>query len=303
MLTIPIFSARYQQCQAVRTAVLLLAAAGAALAQASLPVKWEELTGPDFITAIGKAQGACLLPIGILEKHGPHMPIGTDLINIRYISVHAAEQEYAVVFPEYYFGQIFEAKHQPGTVAYSAHLQLELLQETVDEMSRNGCKKIIIVDGHGGNMSMLPFFGQSQLATPRDYVVYVYEGREGKQPPGRPPLKSSFEMHAGEAETSRMMISHPDLVHMDRVPLESGADLKRLHLPPELYTPIWWYARFPNHYGGDAAGANKELGEFDTKAAIENLAASIRAVKADQTSKQLQDEFFEKAGHPLDTKQ
>src|SRR5260370_24797563 len=88
-------------------------------------------------------QGTCLLPFGILEKHGPHLPLGTDLLNVRYASLHAASQEYAVVFPEYYFGQIFEAKHEPVTVAYSMELQLRLLQETTDEMARNGCKQII----------------------------------------------------------------------------------------------------------------------------------------------------------------
>src|SRR5256886_2838535 len=61
-------------------------------------------------------------PFGILEKHGPHLPLGTDLLDVRYAALHAAEQEYTVVFPEYYFGQIFEARHEPGTVAYSAHL-------------------------------------------------------------------------------------------------------------------------------------------------------------------------------------
>jgi creatinine amidohydrolase/Fe(II)-dependent formamide hydrolase-like protein len=58
-----------------------------------------------------------------------------------------------VVFPEYYFGQIFEAQQQPGTVAYSLETQLTLLQETVKEMARNGCKKMLIVNGHGGNNS------------------------------------------------------------------------------------------------------------------------------------------------------
>src|ERR1700704_1301556 len=89
-----------------------------------LSVHWEELTGPDFVEAIKRAQGTCLLPIGILEKHGPHLPIGSDLLNARYAALHAAEQQYAVVFPEYYFGQIFEARHEPGTVAYSPDLQL-----------------------------------------------------------------------------------------------------------------------------------------------------------------------------------
>jgi creatinine amidohydrolase len=285
-----------------RAVLLLAVAAGPLLAQSSLPVRWEELTAGDFVTAIGKAQHTCLLPFGILEKHGPHMPLGTDLINIRYVAVHAAENEYAVVFPEYYFGQIFEARHQPGTVAYSARLQMDLLQETAAEMARNGCKKIIIVNGHGGNQHLLPYFAQAQLASPRDYVVYVWDGPR-ETPPGRPAMKSSFDFHAGEGETSQMMIARPDLVRMEKAPSESGADLNRLHLPAELYTPIWWYARFPEHYAGDAAPANKELGAFDTKAQIENLAACIRTVKADQTTEKLQQEFFEKAGKPLETKQ
>src|SRR5271168_5244043 len=95
----------------------------AAQAQSKLSTRWEELTGADFRDAIQQAQGTCLLPFGILEKHGPHLPLGTDLLNVRYASLHAAAQEYAVVFPEYYFGQIFEAKHEPGTVAYSRELQ------------------------------------------------------------------------------------------------------------------------------------------------------------------------------------
>ena len=142
-------------------------------AQSVLPAKWEELTGPDFIQAIQKAQGTCMLPFGIIEKHGPQLPLGTDLIDVRYASEQAAKQEYAVIFPPYYFGQIFEARHQPGTLAYSLQLQLQLLQETVAEMARNGCKKIAIVNGHGGNDSLLPLFAQSQMASKRDYVVYV----------------------------------------------------------------------------------------------------------------------------------
>src|SRR5947207_15314181 len=103
-------------------------------AQSKLSVKWEELTAADFRDAISRSKGTCLLPFGILEKHGPHLPLGTDLLNVRYATVKAAEEEYAVVFPEYYFGQIFEAKQQPGPVAYRAPLQLQLLQETTDEL-------------------------------------------------------------------------------------------------------------------------------------------------------------------------
>jgi creatinine amidohydrolase len=270
-------------------------------AQQKLSVHWEELTAPDFVQAVTRSGGTCLLPFGIIEKHGPHLPLGTDLLDVRYAALHAAEQEYAVVFPEYYFGQIFEAQHQPGTVAYSSHLQLELLQETTDEMARNGCKKVIIVNGHGGNEYLLPFFAQSQLEKHHDYVVYVLGLVE--TPPGGPPKKTSMDMHAGESETSTMMISRPDLVHVDRANQQSGADLARLHLPDNLYTGIWWYARFPNHYSGDGSAATRDLGEYKMNNWIKAIVESIKAVKADQQSLQLQNEFFEKVQHPMDTKQ
>jgi len=279
---------------------ILLLAAHAVHAQTKLSVKWEELSEADFRQSIEQSKGTCLLPFGILEKHGPQLPLGTDLLNVRYASLHAAEKEYAVVFPEYYFGQIFEAKHEPGTMAYSRELQLKLLQETTDEMARNGCKKIVIVNGHGGNESLLPFFAQSQLEKPHDYVVYVQWGRD--EPKGGPQKKDALDMHAGQSETSTMMISHPQLVHVDRATSESGADQKRLNLPSDVYTGIWWYARFPNHYSGEGALATKELGEFEMNAWINAIAAAIRAARADNQSLRLQNEFYEKSKHPLDTR-
>jgi creatinine amidohydrolase len=280
----------------------ILALACSTRAQApQLPVKWEELTSGDFVKAIQQSQGTCLLPIGILEKHGQQIPLGTDLLKIRYIAVNAAKEEFAVVFPEYYAGQIFEARHEPGTIAYSASLQLELLQATTDEMARNGCKKIIIANGHGGNEHFLPYFAQSQLATPHDYVVYIF-GLADLDVPGRPKVQSSVNMHAGETETSQLMVARPDLVHPERSKDESGADQHRLNLPESLYTGIWWYARFPNHYGGDASAANTTLGNFDMKTWTNELVTAIRAVKADNESLKLQYEFFEKSTHPLDTK-
>jgi creatinine amidohydrolase len=283
-------------------ATLFLGMVPAAIPQTKLSTRWEELTGPDFIKAIHQSQGTCLLPFGILEKHGAHLPLGTDLLNVRYISLAAAQQEYAVVFPEYYFGQIFEAKQQPGTIAYSLQLQLQLLQETTDEMARNGCKKVLIINGHGGNEYLLPLFAQAQMDKPHDYVVYVLWPLP-KEAAGRPQQKDKVDMHGGESETSHMLISRPDLVHMDRVQQESGKDLARQKLPADVYTGIWWYARFPNHYSGDASTANKELGEFDNKTMIADIVEAIKAIKADQVSLQLQNQFYEDSKHPLQTPQ
>ncbi len=271
-------------------------------AQGKPLVQWEELSAAEFKDGIARSQGTCLLPFGIMEKHGPHLPLGNDLLNVRYVALNAAQQEYAIVFPPYYFGQIFEAKQQPGTVAYSRGLQLQLLQETTDEMARNGCKKIIIVNGHGGNNSLLPYFAQTQLESPHDYVVYVMGiMRSGE---GEPKHKSdpSTDMHAGESETSLSMIARPDLVHLDRAAQESGADQARLKLPAGLYTGIWWYARFPNHYAGEGAVASRELGDFEAKTWINGLVQAIRAVKADRESLRLQNEFYEDSKHPLETR-
>jgi len=131
-------------------------------------------------------------------------------------------------------------------------------------------------------------------------VVYIQWGRE--EPAGGPVKKDKVDMHAGETETSTMMISNPDLVRLDRAASESGADQKRVNLPEDVYTGIWWYARFPNHYSGDGSLATKELGEFEMKSWITAIGAAIRAVKADDQSLKLQNEFFEKSQHPLDTR-
>ena len=286
-------------CKALITSAIVMFWIIQAWPQTKLSPRWEELTAAEFQSAIEKSQGTCLLPFGILEKHGPHLPLGTDLLNVRYEVLRATEQEYAVVFPEYYFGQILEARHEPGTIAYSTHLQMELLQETTDEMARNGCKKIIIVNGHGGNEHLLPFFAQSQLEKQHDYVVYVMGLVDT---PGGPARKTSVDMHAGESETSKMLVSNPNLVHLDRANQESGGDQARLKLPDTLYTGIWWYARFPNHYSGDGSAATRERGEFEMKTWQDAIVTAIRAVKTDQESLKLQNEFFEQAKHPLDTR-
>lgn len=284
----------------VLSLAILSLVTGYANGQAKLSVKWEELTANDFRAAIAKSQGTCLLPFGILEKHGPHLPLGTDLLNVRYVAEHAAEQEYAVVFPQYYAGQIFEAKHQPGTIAYSAELQLMLLQETTDEMARNGCKKVVIVNGHGGNEHLLPYFAQSQLDKPHDYVVYVQWGHP--TPKKEEAEKKGPDWHAGERETSDVLVTHPGLVHI-RAKEESGGDEGRVKLPDSVYTGIWWYARFPNHYSGDGSAATKEAGEADVQSWINTVVHAIKAIKADNESLKLQKEFFERSQHPLDTPQ
>jgi len=65
-----------------------------------------------------------------------------------------------------------------------------------------------------------------------------------------------------------------------------------------LYTGIWWYAAYPNHYAGDGSAGNAQLGELVIEHQAVQLAAAIRAVKADQNAPELQKRFFEQAENP-----
>lgn len=285
--------------------LLLAILAVAPAAAQELSVKWDELTGPDFVRALERSGGVCLLPFGVIEKHGPAGPLGTDLYNVRHATLIAARREYAIVFPEYYFGQIFEAEHQPGTISYSRRLQLDLLQETVSEMGRNGCTKVVVVNGHGGNTNLLRYFTQTQIDEPKDYVVYAIfgSGQQGDAPAGAAPSREGVDGHAGEGELSSLMAARPDLVHPERSSTQSGADQERLQLPPGVYTAIWWYASFPNHYSGDSSAANAQRGEVLVGRRADYYVEAIRAIKADESAARLQREFFERAAHPAKTPQ
>ena len=274
-------------------------------AQAGLSVHYEELTAPEFVQAVVQSGGTCVLPIGILEKHGPHLPLGTDLIDCREVAMRAAKQEYTIIFPAYYVGQIFEAKHQPGTIAYSTRMMLDLLQETCDELGRNGIAKIILVNGHGGNEHFLRFFCQSQLASRKDYAVYLFDPAEddSREAAINKLRKTTIDGHAGEEETSVMLAHHPDLAHLDRAGQQSGEDQKRLTRLKHAYTGIWWYAGQPNHYRGDGRFGNKELGEMVLNSEAGLLAEMIRSVKEDTVTLELQKQFFDDSAKPLRTKQ
>lgn len=269
----------------------------------NLPVKWNELTAPDFVKAVELADGICLLPAGIMEKHGPHLPLSTDLILSREIASRAAELEYALVFPEFYFGQIYEAKHQPGTVAYSPELVWKMLEETCEEMSRNGIKKIIIVNGHGGNNNLFGYFCQAQLAKQKDYTVIFFQPDDSQLNAEVNKLRNTdYGGHADEKETSMVYAVRPDLVHADKALSQSGKDQERLDIPYG-YTGIWWYSSFPNHYAGDGSEPNKTIGEMIFKSRSEQLAELVKFLKSNDSATKLQQQFYQEAAYPMDTEQ
>ncbi|HEX7583585.1 MAG TPA: creatininase family protein [Prolixibacteraceae bacterium] len=271
-----------------------------------LPFRYEELTAPDFVKAVEKSAKTCILPIGVFEKHGPHLPLGTDLFTAREYAIRAAEKEYTVVFPWYYFSQINEARHQPGTIAYTPELIWKVLQETLNELARNGFEKIIIVNGHGGNNAFLNFFGMAQLSERRSYSLYWFQPKrdpEVEKKAEELTQHDPYNAHAGNEESSVIKAIVPDLVHLDRAGLQSGIDQERMKNLPYVYSGIWWYASYPNHYGGDGSKANAQAGELLINSTVDQLVKMIQAVKKDEVVPTLQKEFFDKSENPLKTKQ
>jgi creatinine amidohydrolase len=290
-----------QKLLTLSLAIFWIVALNAQSVNSGIPFKMEELTSPQFAKAVKLSGGVCIIPLGIIEKHGPYLPLGTDLFEAREAAFTAAKKEYAVVYPPYYVGQIFEAKHQPGTIAYSNDLMWKMLEETCAELSRNGLKKIILANGHGGSTSFLIYFCQSQLASRKDYVVVLFE--EGEDPVNDPEIKSlkkaSLDGHAGEEETSMMYFIRPDLVDQQAIKSQSGLDQGKLNLMKHGNTGIWWYARYPNHYASDIAEPNKKLGELLIERWGGQLAELVKYLKDNNTIEQLQQEFYKRAESPL----
>ncbi len=256
-------------------------------------MRWEELTSPEFARAAEEARGVCVLAMGVLEKHGEHLPLGTDTLNSYRICSMAAEREKAVVFPPWYFGQVYEAKHFPGCLTISPTLMLALFDEVFSEIARNGLKKIILYIGHGGNHYMAPFLAQCQLSRRRDYLIYVKTGglseERGKE--WKALLDTDEHGHACECETSISLANHAHLVRMNAIPDKPATSLDRTKVPGS-YTAVSWYAKYPEHYAGDARPATAEKGEKLRELTVADLAEFIRAVKEDEVGPVLLEEFY-----------
>ena len=266
---------------------------------------WEELTASNFAQGIRESGGVCLLPIGVLEKHGNHLPVGTDMIIAQAVCKKAAETEKAVVFPYYFLGQIAEAKHYPGCIAASHKLIMEALLEMCDEIHRNGFEKIIICSSHGGNNFFLPFFLQQMPGLGRSYKAYTYfiahlKDSQIKEISGAAKT-DDLGYHAGLTETAAIMHLRPDLVdmkaHTDPQEAKSQGRLETLR-KTGTFSGFNWYAEYPYHSAGDPVPATPELGKIVIGAECDNLCKVIRAVKADNISDEMIKEFNQASQKP-----
>jgi len=259
---------------------------------------WMELTSERMHEAVEECSGLCLVPMGCLERHGPHLPLGTDQIVADEVARRAAEQEPAVVFPSFYCGQIAEARHHPGTFSLDHVLLLRLLRATLEEIGRNGFTRILIVNGHGGSNSLLGYLTMSMLQQRHPYVLYVTAPVRMEEEDRRrwEEMRETTGGHAGELETSAIMYLRPELVHMEDLKgPEDGQPRGWQKALGGVQNPFAWYSNYPTALAGDPRPASAEKGEFIIEALVRHLVKVMRAVKADDVTPRLQREFHDKA--------
>ncbi len=277
---------------------------------------WENLREEEFEEAINRSKGVCIVPVGCLEKHGQHLPVGTDVIHITEIARLAAELEPAVIFPTMYFGEKTGAGEFKGTVIFTAELRQQILKETCREIARNGFKKILLYNGHGGNQAMLSAFSRSVLYEKTDYMVYDYSiGSDFATP--KKLLQENYSYltsedrkileaytaqkkrygHACFIETGWVYGVRPEAVRLDKADQESGASVHRFDAFAErkINTPFSWMADYPNSYAGDMhEGMNERIARAMVEYSTGKLCGVIRFLKNETISNAYKKEWEEK---------
>lgn len=270
---------------------------------------WTEILSGKFAEAVEKANGVCAMAVGCLEHHGRHLPLGQDVLYTEGILERAAEKEPVVIFPPMYFGEKQGAGEYQGTVIFSSKLIFDILTESCAEMARNGFKKIILVNGHGGNTSMLNNFSRSVLHEKNDYMVFVYRA-EDTWPQVRDMLdiyesdKSYFpeltesdievlksyldnpttQGHGGLFETAMTLGIRPDLADLSKI---GEVDGRPTHILDNIkkagfYTPFGWMADYPNSLASVAyADNNERIGRSAVKLCADKMARDFKVLKED----------------------
>ena len=280
---------------------------------------WENLREEQFRDAVKASKGLCIVPIGCLEKHGPHSPLGTDTIIATGTAVSAAEQEPAVVFPTMYFGDKTGAGEFAGTVIFSLETRWHIFRETCNEIYRNGFNKILFVNGHGGNKDMLGAFTrammqenpnimlftrsssskgalQAVLENPQDYPYLTEEDLAAMQDFID---QKKTGGHACFSETARAYYFRPETVRLDGIGDESGDSTHRFDAfsKHNISTHFSWMGNYPNSYtGSNEYVLNERIAKAFTTYNINKLAEAIRFLKEETISNEYQAEWLPKQG-------
>lgn len=281
---------------------------------------WENLISNDFPAAVEQSKGVCVVPIGCLEKHGPHSALGTDTIIAGNICRRAAELEPVVVFPTMYFGDKTGCGEFPGTVIFSLETRWHIFRETCNEIYRNGFKKILFVNGHGGNHDMLGAFTRAMLQENPNVMLFNAAPSCGiKKEDALTAIADDYSLdylteedrdslrdfvaqkktagHACLMETAKAYHYVPESVDPQRITAESGDNIHRFDelTAHKITSPFAWMANYPNSYSGANDYAfNERIAKAIAEFYEPKLAELIRFLKNETVTDEYHAEWLKK---------
>ena len=176
---------------------------------------WSNLTSRQF-SQLGAspdiAQVVAVLPVAAIEQHGPHLPVSVDttlLEGVIAATLPHLESELPVLFmPTQTIGKSNEHIRFPGTLTLSAQTLIAVWMELGACVARTGIKKLVLLNSHGGQVSVMDIVGRD-LRTVHDLIVFStnwYTLPLGSDVLNLfPPEEHRFGIHAGDMETSMML--------------------------------------------------------------------------------------------------
>jgi creatinine amidohydrolase len=236
-----------------------------------LPTRfWAEMSWKDFQSAEIE-DAIAVLPVAAVEQHGPHLPVGVDLFLMQgYIErvVARLPEDLPVLFlPVQAVGASIEHADFPGTLAVSATSLLHVLTELGESVERAGCRKLVLLNSHGGNVPLLDLIAHDLRARLDMFVVKATWHRFGYPDGLFSAQEQTHGVHAGDIETSLMLSFRPELVRRDAldnfasqsIDIEADFTWLRTGRP----TGFGWMAQDLSASGatGNATAASAEKGE------------------------------------------
>jgi creatinine amidohydrolase len=181
---------------------------------------WKELTAPELRTKAERG-ATVLLPVASMEQHGPHLPVGVDTILCESVCKAAAEavdgEMPVVVAPTLWCGMAEHHMAYGGTFTFDLPTYQAVLGTLLKSIARHGFKRVLIVNGHGGNMSALAAF-LPDFARETGLKICATTYFELAQPEIAKILEDQDRVrHACEGETSLMMVVAPETVRRDKL--------------------------------------------------------------------------------------
>ena len=173
------------------------------------------MTSPE-VEALLEKTDMVIIPVGSLEQHGGHLPIGTDFINgVERCKLIAQERD-ILVAPILMAGQSPYHMGFAGSIALKAETIIQVHLEAVESLIRHGFRRFIIMNAHGGNRAITTLLvDQINQTTAGVAVAFEESVRPFKEPSTEPP-STVLDRHAGTPETSNSLYLMPDLVQLDK---------------------------------------------------------------------------------------